>query len=478
MKVIDLIMSRIKEQKEKTKSKKKEKKMTYLQTIQEVASRVIQPKTMIGLCLLLLLIRFKGWIKNKNSCVKRSSSDKAHGILFGKSKGKIVYSPTDTEGHVAVFGGSGTGKTSALLIPTLKSWTGTSFTIDICGDIYKNVASPDKLVYEPADPNTIPFNIFGAIDDLKDEDDKNEALEELAFLLMPDDDRMSDASKFFHTEGRKILTACLIAFYFRGLDFIEICEKMLANSWVALFEEIDNTNNPKAKQYINSFLGTSDQNTAGCKQAADAAIKLFATNARIKRSIRRPHKGEQAFMPAVLEKRSVFVVIDDTKLKLYAPLLQILTAQSLEYFSNRSNDNNSTILFALDEFVSLGKLEITDALRKLRKKHIRIMMLTQSLSDLDLVYGADERKAMMNNFAFKAILSASDTETQEYFSKLIGYTNVKKRSTSKNSRSTTKTESEVKDYIIEPSDLAHLKERLILLSPDGYEKLKKNYYYM
>ena len=43
------------------------------------------------------------------------------------------------------------------------------------------------------------------------------------------------------------------------------------------------------------------------------------------------------------------------------------------------------ILFCLDEFASFGKLQITEALRKLRKRHIRIMVLTQSLADLDMI---------------------------------------------------------------------------------------------
>ena len=48
------------------------------------------------------------------------------------------------------------------------------------------------------------------------------------------------------------------------------------------------------------------------------------------------------------------------------------------------------ILFCLDEFASFGKLQITEALRKLRKRHIRIMVLTQSLADL--VYDLRQRR--------------------------------------------------------------------------------------
>lgn len=435
--------------------------------------------TTISICCVafVYIAELKRNIEKRQNQLKKASKEKARGIIFGKQRISVVYSPTEQEGHVAVFGGSGLGKTSALLIPTLQSWNGTSFTIDISGDICKNVDMQRKMIYEPANPNSVPYNIFGTIDQMDDEDDRNEALEEIAFLLRPDNERMSDTSKFFQVEGRKILTAALIAFYHVGMDFIPICEKIVRSGWKDLFQAIDETGYEKATQYINSFEGASEQNTAGCKQSCDIVLKLFATNEKVKRTIRRPFADEIDFLPARIENHNVFVVVEDSKLKIYAPLLHIITAQSLEYFSQRSNEKKHTILFCLDEFASLGKMGITDALRKLRKKRIRIMMLTQSMADIDLIYGRDERMAMMNNYRFKVVLGASDTDTQEYFAKLIGYQDTKKYSKSRNASQTTQTESEVKEWAIEPAELDRLKKELVLLHPDGYMRLKKNYYY-
>lgn len=425
--------------------------------------------------------------KIKNSKSEKDSLEighrqKASGIIFGlQDKKTVVYSPFDNEGHVIVFGGSGLGKTSALLIPTLRSWNGTSFTIDISGDICKNVDIPNKLIYAPSKGSSIPYNIFYPIDQLKDGNDQNEALERLAFMLMPDDDKMSDTSKFFNTEGRKILTASLIAFYHTKMDFVPICEKIVGSSWADLFNDIDATENDKAIQYINSFAGTSEQNTAGCKQSVDAALKLFATNERVKRTIRRTkYEYEKFFAPEQLETHNVFVIIEDAKLELYAPLLHIITAQSLDHFSERSEKAKTTILFCLDEFASFGRLEITSALRKLRKKKIRIMTLTQSVPDIDLIYGKSERASMMNNYKFKVLLGAEDPDTQEYFAKMIGYQDTKKHSVSKNAVSHTYTESEAKEWIIEPAKLARLDAEdssLILICDGQCIRLKKNYYF-
>lgn len=422
--------------------------------------------------------------KRAKKSLKTASKKKAEGIIFGKQGAfSVAYSPTKSEGHISIFGGSGLGKTSALLIPTLRAWKGTAFVIDISGDIAKNTPTDNRLTYDVEDPYTIPFNIFGPIDAKEGEDEKNEALEKLAFLLMPDSPNLGSNGKFFNDEGRKILTASLICFYKQGYDFIQIAEMVVRSSWKELFTAIDRSQNQKAIQYINSFAGANEANTAGCKQSCDAVLKLFATNEKIKKGIRRPHPQQLAYTPSVLEQRSVYIRIEDAKLDLYAPILHIITAQTLEFLSARPNKANPTILLCLDEFASLGKMEIIGALRKLKKKNVRIMILTQALADLDLIYGTEERKAMMNNFSYKVVLGASDVDTQEYFAKLIGKEDKQQESTTQtntsllNPTSASITKSTYKDYIIEPSELANLGNELIVLHPEGFTKLKKNFYF-
>lgn len=140
----------------------------------------------IGVVILLFFLFLAKKNKKDDKTVKelqQSQSDLAQGIIFGKKAGKVVYSPADNEGSVGVFSASGTGKTSAVGIPTLRNWPGTSFTIDISGDICKNCPDmPQKLIYAPDSSDSTAYNIFGTIDSLEEIEDKNEALEQLAFL--------------------------------------------------------------------------------------------------------------------------------------------------------------------------------------------------------------------------------------------------------------------------------------------------------
>lgn len=327
---------------------------------------------------------------------------------------------------------------------------------------------------------TTPYNVFALIDSLKTNPQAQyEQLEKLAFLIMPDIPGARDASLFFNTEGRKILTAAFTAFYFAGMDFPEICRKIVSSSCVDLFRAIDAQKNEVASLLINSFHGSNETNTNGCKQAADGAIKLFALNENIKKSVRRPDPDELAISPAVLEECSVFFRIPEEMLDVYAPLLSIIVSQCLAYFAARPIGAKPSILLALDEFASLNmdSTSIVSALQRFRKRNVSIMIVAQSMAALDRLYGEITRKDMLNNFSYKIILHAGDADTQTEIAKMIGHKKQKTYSKTTGHGEASYTEKKEKVWAIDPENLSRLGEHLILIHPAGYEQLKKTPYY-
>lgn len=441
-------------------------------------------------CLALLLLLFlqergkaRDHSKKKLVNLKWGKRNKIHGIIFGRMKNRVLYSEVSQEQHCFVCAGTGKGKTSSLLIPTLRSWTGSSLTIDISGDISKNCPNMlDKLVFEPENEETIPYDVFSMIDKMDDTDKQNEALCQLAILLMPESPNMNDNARFFLMNGRKILMASLIAFYHENLDFCEICRKIVGNSWQNLFNEIDEIGNEEAVLYINGFVGANEANTSGCYQQVCEAINLFATNVNIRNGVRRPSKGEMALQPDCIEENNIFVIVQDEKLELYSPLMNIIVSQFMQYISSRvvEKGKSKTILLALDEYASLhiDSGMILEATRKYRKRLCRLMILTQNLADLVILYGQEVTRGLIGNFDYKVLLGGiGDLESLETFAKLIGYKETTKRSVSKSSTGTSRTESEDREFIIEPSELDRLGDKAVLISPEGHFILDKNFYY-
>lgn len=400
------------------------------------------------------------------------------GIIFGSDDhGLLVASPEKEEEHVLCVGGTGSGKTSALLIPTLQVFKGNAFVLDISGDISKNVHRPNALTFNPLNNDSQPYNIFYSVDAVNDRTEKLEQLSQMAFLLMPDKPNNNGDGQFFLESGRKMLIACLIHFYFQGLDFTDICHKIVSTEVNDLLCEIWDAQDEDACIFISSFQGANEKNNAGCKQAMDQSIILFASNQNVRKNLRRPRDNEKSITPAAMENNDVFIQIPEQKLKTYAPLLSIIVVQMFEYFYQRPLYATKPILFALDEFARLGKIDIIDALRTLRKRHVRIILLTQSLADLDEIYGQNNRKIISDNCGYKIILKATDPDTQEYVSRLIGEYDASKMTHSWSQNNNGYSKSTQKNRIIEAAELAYLGDTLILIGPTGYMQLQKNYYF-
>jgi len=142
-------------------------------------------------------------------------------------------------------------------------------------------------------------------------------------------------------------------------------------------------------------------------------------------------------------------------------------------------------LFLLDEFPRLGKIErIVAGLATLRSKNITICIILQSIAQLDLIYGKDSRKVIADTCSYKAILGATDAETQEYLSKLVGtYEKHKEITTQQFERITkikagsSKTITTEEKARIKPEEFAWFNNEIVLLTPFGACKFDKAPYY-
>ena len=215
----------------------------------------------ILLVILLLLVYLRGQVNHlpnpfakKNLAYRQPAQ--ARGILFGKKLSLLAYSPEQDEGHILVMGPSGTGKTSALLIPTLRSWQGTALVVDISGDISANVKTPNKIIFDPTAENCIPYDVFASINAVVDETERQERLEQLAYLLLPDKANDSEAGIFFTKNGRKMITAALICYYGMGWGFVQICEFFLGHDWRGLLNDIAKQQNPIANMFFCGCVRT------------------------------------------------------------------------------------------------------------------------------------------------------------------------------------------------------------------------------
>lgn len=425
------------------------------------------------IALITIIIVRLGWhifFKLWRSGLSLAKVDSAEGIILGKYWQWRLFSPTRAEAHIAVLGGSGSGKTSCIGIPTLRKWQGNFFAIDISGDITHAISNDvPAIIYSPLEPRPLSktcYDPFYEIDKIIDSYERNTALCNIAHYLIKDEPgRKHDAGAWYDASGRDILKAAFLAFYEQGDDFVEIAKKVVNNDYETLFRLINECGNDEASTYLNKFQPLRPQDIGGCFESAQSALLPFTNPVLDSWVGRSDQTGRPSFGPSTLEEYNIIFVLPDKKREQFAPLTELLVNQFFDYLAGRDLAAKQKILFFLDEFASFPNIDISPALQKFRKRNVRIMLLFQSLAQLDRNYGISTRQEIIDNIGITAVCKLNNVETQEYFSKKAG-SKITFRSSHTSSGSSTSME--VKNRAIEPEAFERLRRTLIIFSGGQY----------
>ena len=110
----------------------------------------------------------------------------------------------------------------------------------------------------------------------------------------------------------------------------------------------------------------------------------------------------------------------------------------------------------------------------LRSKGVTISLLTQSISQIDAIYGLEHRRIIMDNAAYTLVLSARDPASAEEISKMIGKDWFTRTSIStKRMAENNYTYNKQLLYIVPPEKLSNLGNEMIVISKDGFCRVEK-----
>lgn len=414
--------------------------------------------------------------------VSRNIKEQTHSFMvFGReSKEKYVIKDSSTDGHAVIIGGAGSGKTSCYAIPTIMNWSNPIFAIDIKGELIKKATKSKNQdlikIFNPNDPMACKYDPFYLLHNSFNRTNEAKAIA-TALIPLP----MDIKDPHWIQSAQNYLTGAILYFEDKRKNFSEAMYEIQFKG-AELIEEIINSSCDEAKLFFNTFYAMDSKELGSVLSTMSTHILPFATDPYLQEAL--SGKGD-CIKPNDLEnKYSIFINIEEHQLKQWKALLTLIVNQFCNAFERREDGNDNPILFFLDEFARLGKIEtMVDGLATLRSKQIHIAIVIQSLAQLDMIYGKVTRQVIMDNCSYKAILNATDTETQEYFSKLVGTYDKQKISSSYNADMTglgkgtgTSTTTEEKK-IIKPEEFAYLENQLIFLSPTGYKRLMKSPYY-
>ncbi len=408
-----------------------------------------------------------------------------HKIPLTKSVGldKMVDAMPQTKaGHILVVGSTNSGKTSCFVIPTLRRWSGCVFCIDIKGELYKHTKEKrtNSKVFDPLSKSGYGFDPFEMLDKA---DNKAPEAEAIATALIPMSPDVKDP--FWGQSARNMLTGCILHFNNEGKTFLETIQAILTPAapknvtepvrvppFVQLVEEIyEETKSAAARTYLSAFVGLDDKPLSSIYTELSRHITRFVTDNDIVNCL----SQKKRISPDDLENgRDVFICVPEYCLEQWRGLLTLMVSQFMRHFEKRPDLTATPILFMLDEFARLGKIEgITNAFATLRSKKITICAVVQSLAQLDLIYGEPTRRVIVDNCPYIAIFAVTDATSQNYFSCLIGGTYAWKAGFSASlPLSAHANFNKNREPLIYPEKLATL-EVVILLTPTGIFRMEK-----
>ena len=404
----------------------------------------------------------------------RNQSVPSRGFVFGRgTDGYFAIKPETQDGHIMVVGGVGTGKSTCIVMPTLRVWQARVFAIDIKGEL-SNYAKKYRFnikVFSPQDRNAYGYDPYAFLKGCNNIAQEMRAIVQCLIPLTPE---IKDP--FWIESAQDFLTGAMLYYYDLGHSFVDTLMQIQLSGAENLIEAIFNSDNNKARLYISSFVNMAEKTLSSVFATVSRAITPLVTDDDVVSALSRSNTIE----PVDLEYGyDVFLNVPEHLLRQWKNLLGLMVNQFLMFFERRNESHDMPpILFLLDEFPRLGKIPfIMDGLATLRSKKVSICLILQSLAQLDVIYGKDERRIISDTCAYKAILSATDPDTQDYFSKLVGTYEKRKQTTTSafinpmgNSKSITTEEKP----IIKPADFATLRD-VVLLHPfeKGFTRVEK-----
>lgn len=410
------------------------------------------------------------------------------GVLFGKdiNTAKYVRKATQEPGHVFVLGGSGSGKSSTCVIPTIlkNSKDATIFAIDIKGELsFKATKYLDENVclFNPQDRHSYGYNPFYMLNEHSNNQDILECMQNIAFSLIPMPANLSDP--FWKNSARNLLIGFLIYFYNQGhTNFISIIDEILSQPIKETIEKIIENVRPTSAEYryIIQFKDMADETLGGIQSEVINHIIIFANDNDVRYALR---DNPSKISPLLLEQnKSIFVVIKEEKLTAYYDLLQLVINQTLAQLEKRAEDSKP-IYFIIDELprlLSAGKIDrLLDAGRTLRSREVKMILISQSVDAIMSAYSENEANDLISNCAYILVLSATTSKTQKQIIDWCGKYKEQKMSWNGEGKNRKASVSFNEHDMVDGSDLMTLvgSGDAILISPYGYNRIKKVPYY-
>ena len=389
----------------------------------------------------------------------------SEGVYVGAwldKKGVTRYLRHNGAEHVLCYAPTRSGKGVGLVIPTLLSWEHSAVITDLKGELWaltsgwrQKYARNKVLRFEPA---ALSGGVYwNALDEIRLATEYEVGdVQNLATLLVDPD------GKGLATHWQKTAQALLVGVILHVLykaqqegtdatlpavdDMLSNPDRESAELWMemATYTHVHGKNHPTVGAAARDMLDRPDEEAGSVLSTAKSYLALYRDPV-VRRNVSKSEfriKDLMNFETPV----SLYIVTHPNDKARLRPLVRVLInmivrllADKMDFVNGQPKAHyNHRLLMLLDEFPSLGKLEILqEALAFIAGYGIKCYLICQDINQLksrETGYGHDE--SITSNCHVQSAFPPNRVETAEHLSKLTGQTTVAKEQITTSGRRT------------------------------------------
>ena len=420
------------------------------------------------------------------------SYNKITGPIFGKTsgpRGRGKYLTNNDHPHSLVVAPTRAGKGVGIVIPTLLTFDGSIVALDVKGELFEmtsraRLARGDKVFkFSPLDREG-RTHCYNPVLDIVAAAPERRFLETRRLatnLIVP----KGKGAEGFIDGARDLFVAGILACIERGTPTIGAVYDLFAlpGEKYKLFAQLaEETKSEEARRIFDNMASNDTKIiTSYTSVLGDGGLNLWA-DGLIKRAT---SKTDFSIYDLRRDPTSIFLVVSPNDLEVVAPLVRLFFQQLVSVMQRQMPEPDETfeVLFLMDEFKHLGKLEaIETAITTIAGYKGRFMFIIQSLSALSGNYEEAGKENFLGNTGIQVFMATADDLTPQYISKAIGDYTYKSKSKSWSMQDRFNTNTQISDQgatLLRPEQIRLLDDdtQIVLIKGQAPLKMPKVKFY-
>ncbi len=368
--------------------------------------------------------------------MKRAGLNDPAGVFLGRTQKDYIRH--EGAEHVITIAPTRSGKGVGLVVPTLLSWTDSSIIHDIKGENWQLTSGwrstfSHCLLFDPTNPLSAKYN---PLLEVRRGDVEVRDVQNIADILV-DPEGMIERRNHWEKTAHSLLVGAILHILYaeeektlsRVASFLSDPSRAFEKTLWAMMntnhlgdEQVAKTH-PVVAQAARELLNKSDNERSGVLSTAMSFLSLYRDPVVAEVTSKCDWRIED--LVSVDKPVSLYLVVPPSDISRTKPLIRLVLNQIgrrlTESLDTQTISKRSKVLFMLDEFPALGRLDFFEsALAFMAGYGLRAFLIAQSLNQIEKAYGPNN--AILDNCHVRVVFATNDERTAKRISDAIGST--------------------------------------------------------